>query len=297
MILPGPIQDADFNMLGSQALDAIKQQAGAQTALSESVTVADAERVAREYLSSGYNVVLFHGAQYLTIIQKVAPGFTSARFVIVSSAPAEDLPPNVWSIDRKLYRGFHAIGVLAGATTTTKRIGYVSGVRLPEFIGALNTMKQAVQETAPGAQVVNAFVGDQNDPVRAREAAASQLNSGVDFIVATVNLGVNGVAEAVKASPRQAFFTTTYTEKKDLAPDRLAASLLVDFAPPYLEAIRDIQAGAPGKKVIEMRPGSGLELSVLGNVPPEAVTKARAAWEAVKSGQRELYEVNDRILD
>lgn len=297
MILPGPVQDADFNMLGARALDTIKAETGAETALSESVSVADAERVAREYLNSGFTVVLFHGAQYLTIVQKLAPTFSSARFVIVSAAPAADLPPNVWSIDRKLYRGFYPIGVLAASATTSKKVGYLSGVRLPEFIGALNALKQGAQDTAAEVQVVNAFVGDQNDPVKAREAAASQLNSGVDFIVATVNLGVNGVAEAVRASPRPALFTTFYTEKQDLAPQHLAGSLLVNFGPPYLQAMREIQQEGRGGVVIEMRPGSGLELSELRNISPEAVAKARAAWDAIASGGKEIHEVNDRILE
>lgn len=297
MMLPGPVQDADFNMLGARALDRIKTETGAETTLSESVSVADAERVAREYLNSGFNVVLFHGAQYLTIVQKLAPAFSPSRFVIVSSAPASDLPPNVWSIDRKLYRGFYPLGVLAASSTKSKKLGYLSGVRLPEFIGALNAMKQGIQDTTPDAQVVNAFVGDQNDPVKARGAAASQLNSGVDFIVATVNLGVNGVAEAVKASPQPALFTTFYTGKQELAPQHLAGSLLVDFGPPYLQAMREIQQEAKGGVVIEMRPGSGLELSEIRNVPPEAATKVRAAWDAIASGQKEIHEVNDRVVE
>lgn len=295
MLLPGPIQDADFNAVGAQALAQIKAQTGAETAFSESVAVADAERVAREYLNAGYTVVAFHGGQFLTIVQKLAPAFPNATFIMESSGKIEGLPPNVWNIGRKFYQGFYALGVLGAATTKTGKLGYVAGTRLPDFVASLNAVKQAAQDTTPGTEVVYAFVGDQNDPVKARETTATQINSGADFIVVSVNLGVNGVAEAAKAAPKPVLFTTYYTEKKDLAPDRLTVSLLSDFTTPYLQAIRAIQAGTRGGYV-EMRPGNGFSLSEIKNAPPEAAKKARDAFDAVASGNKVLPEITDRIV-
>ncbi|MFN3286200.1 MAG: BMP family ABC transporter substrate-binding protein, partial [bacterium] len=82
MILPGVIQDADFNAVGYQALKEVQSTTGVQTAHSEQVAVADAERVAREYLGAGYSIVAFHGGQYLTIVQKLAPLFPDATFIM-----------------------------------------------------------------------------------------------------------------------------------------------------------------------------------------------------------------------
>lgn len=296
MIMPGPIQDADFNALGAQALEEIRRQTGAETAFSESVAVADAERVGREYLNSSYNVVLYHGAQFLTIVQKLAPAFPSANFAIVSSAKLADLPSNVWNIRRKFHEGFYAVGVLAAASSQSKKIGYVSGVKLPEFVASLNAVKQAAGDTKPGTQVVYAFVGDQNDPVKARQAAASQIDSGADVIVATVNLGVSGVSEAAKAASKPVFFTTFYTEKRELAPDRLMVSLLADFSTPYLGVIKAIQDGKRGGD-FEMRPGSGLKLSEIRNAPSEAAQKAQEAFEAIASGKKDVPEITDKVLD
>lgn len=295
MIMPGPIQDADFNALGARALEEIKRQTGAETAFSESVAVADAERVGREYLNSGYNVILYHGAQFLTIVQKLAPAFPNANFAIVSSARLADLPPNVWNIRRKFHEGFYAVGVLVAASTDSKKIGYVSGVKLPEFVASLNAVKQAAEDTRPGTQVTYAFVGDQNDPVKARQATASQIDNGADIIVATVNLGVNGVAEAAKAASRPVLFTTFYTEKKELAPDRLAVSLLADFSTPYLGVIKAIQGGTRGGH-FEMKPGSGLNLSEIRNVPPEAARKAKETFDTIAAGKKEVPEITDKIL-
>ncbi len=295
MILPGPIQDADFNAVGVQALNDIKKQTGIETAYSESVAVADAERVSREYLNSGYNVIAFHGGQFLAIVQKLAPEFKDATFIMESSGQIPDLPPNVWNIGRKFYQGFYALGVLAAATSQSHKIGYVAGVKLPDFVASLNAVKQAAQDTWPGTQVLYQFVGDQNDPVKARETTASQINSGVDFVVVSVNLGVNGVAEAAKAAPKPVFFTTYYTDKPDLAPKQLSVSLLSDFTTPYLQAIKGIQAGTRSG-YIEMRPGNGFKLSEIRNAPPEAAQKARDAFEAVASGKKQLQEIADKVV-
>src|SRR5690554_5561018 len=51
MILPGPIQDADYNAIGYEAVQAVGSELGVETAYSEEVPVADAERVAREYIA------------------------------------------------------------------------------------------------------------------------------------------------------------------------------------------------------------------------------------------------------
>jgi basic membrane protein A len=295
MVLPGPIQDADYNAVGAQALDELKKQTGAETAYSESVAVADAERVAREYLNSGYNVVAFHGGQFLTIVQKLAPAFPDATFIMESSGQIPDLPPNVWNLGRKFYQGFYALGVLAAASSQSKKVGYVAGVKLPDFVASLNAVKQAAQDTDPAVQVQYAFIGDQNDPVKARETTASQVDAGVDFVVVSVNLGVQGVAEAAKAAPKPVFFTTYYTDKPDLAPKLLAVSLLSDFATPYLQMVKSIQAGTRGGYV-EMRPGNGFKLSEIRNVPPEAAKKAQDAFDAVASGKTQLPEIADKIV-
>ena len=295
MILPGPIQDADYNAVGAQALDEIKRQTGAETAFSESVAVADAERVAREYLNSGYNVVAFHGGQFLTIVQKLAPAFPDATFIMESSGQVPDLPPNVWNLGRKFYQGFYALGVLAAAASQSKKVGYVAGVRLPDFVASLNAVKQAAQDTDPSVQVQYAFIGDQNDPVKARETTAAQIDAGVDFVVVSVNLGVQGVAEAAKAAPKPVLFTTYYTDKPDLAPKLLSVSLLSDFSTPYLQMVRSIQAGTRGG-YLEMRPGSGFRLSEIRNAPPDAATRAQQAFDAVASGSKQLPEIVDRIV-
>lgn len=295
MILPGPIQDADYNAVGYQALQDIKKRTGATVAFSESVAVADAERVGREYISSGSNVLIYHGGQFVTIVAKLAGEFPAVDFIQESSGNTSGLAPNVWNIGRKFYQGFYVLGVLAAASTKTNKIGYVAGTRLPDFVASLNALKLAVQRTNPSATVEYAFDGDQNDQVKARETASSQINDGVDFIVVSVNNGVYGIVQAAEANPSKKVLTTTYyTDKSKTAPKVFTTSLLADFSKVYLEVIGKIQKGTRGGYV-EMRPGNGFELAPIQNVSKAAADKTEQAWKDVVAGKVEIPEVTTAV--
>ncbi|MDQ6669621.1 MAG: hypothetical protein M3069_02465 [Chloroflexota bacterium] len=121
------------------------------------------------------------------------------------------------------------------------------------------------------------------------------VNAGVDFVVVSVNLGVQGVAEAAKAAPGPVLFTTYYTDKPSIAPNLLSVSLLSDFATPYVQIARSIQAGTRGG-YLEMRPGSGFKLSEIRNAPPTASQQAQDAFNAVASGKKDLPEITDKIV-
>lgn len=295
MILPGPLQDADYNAVGYQALQDLKKRRGASVSFSENVAVADAERVAREYISTGSTVLCFHGGQFVSIVSKLATEFQKVEFVQESSGRQPSLPANVWNIGRKFYQGFYVLGVLAAASTKSNKIGYIAGVRLPDFVASLNAVKLAAQRTKPSATVEYAFTGDQNDQVKARETAASQINDGVDFIVVSVNNGVYGVVQAAKAAPGRTVVTTTYyTDKSKTAPGIFTTSLLSDFSKVYLEVIDAIGKGQKGGYV-EMRPGNGFDLSPIANVPGPASQKARQTFSDVVANRVDIPEVTDRI--
>lgn len=296
MILPGTIQDADFNFVGYQALLEVQTTLGVEVAHSEQVAVADAERVSREYANAGYKIIAFHGGQYITIVQKLAPLFPEVVWITESSGQVPNLPPNVWNIGRKFYEGFYALGVLAALSTKTNKIGFLSGIRLPDFIASLNAVFQAVDKYNRSAEVLYAFVGDQNDPVRARQGAETQIAAGVDFIIIVVNLGAVGVIEAARASRRPVLLTTFYTDKTSLAPQHFASSLLLNFPRPYTEVTRRILRGERGG-YYEMRPGAGMALLPPKNVPTEVTQKVNDVFRAIVRREEKIDEVIDRIVE
>jgi basic membrane protein A and related proteins len=294
VIFPGTVQDADFNAVGHIGMLEVKKQLGVDVAFSENVSVADAERVAREYISAGYGILTFHGGQFVTVSRKLAPQFRDVVFVMQSTGPIPDLPPNVWNIGRKWYRGFYPLGVLAALSTKTNKVGFIAGIRLPDFNAQINSVQQAIKEYNPKASLVYAFTGDQNDPVKARQAAEAQIGSGVDFIVIAVNLGTYGILEAAQAAKGRVLLSTFTTDKHEQAPKVLTASLLSDYRKPYVEIVRRVLAGERGG-YYEFKPGTGMDLTPIRNVPPDVSAKVTAAFAEVVAG-KELPEIMDRIV-
>ena len=294
MILPGTIQDADFNTLGYVALQDVAKSLDVQVSHSENVAVADAERVSREYIASGHDVVAYHGGQFITIMQKLSAQFPKVVFIQEASGRVPGTGPNVWIIGRKYYQGYWALGALAALSTKTNKVGLVGGVRIPDDTSSTNAVLMAMKEHNPRAELIYNFIGDFNDPVKARQTAEAQLAAGADFLVTFVNLGVYGVAEAVKASPKPALITTLYTEKWDAAPKHMAVALLFDFAKPYREIVGRILKGEAAG-YYEMRPGSGFELSDIRLVSPEVAGKVKAIFRDIAGGKA-LPEITDKIV-
>jgi basic membrane protein A len=293
MIIPGPIQDADFNALGYVAVQEVAKAHGIQVAHSESVAVADAERVSREYINSGFDIIGYHGGEYPTVMRKLAGQFPNVAFIQEGSGPMPDPPKNAWVIGRKYYQGFYVLGTLAALATRTDKVGFVGGVRIPNVISSINAVHQALKEHNPKASLVYNVIGDFNDPVKGRQTAEAQIASGADFLVTFINLGLYGVAEAAKAAPKQPVLVTTlYTNKWDTAPQNMAVSLLFDFAKPYKEIVGHIVKGEV-TGYYEMRPGSGMELGEMRHVPAEVQKKVHAVFQEVVAG-KPLPEISDK---
>lgn len=289
IILPGPVEDADYNFRGYQVSQFVQEHFGMSASHSERISPADAERVAREYIATGYTIIAFHGGQYFRVVQKLAPKFPAVSFIMESSGSGT-IGDNVWNIQRRFNEGFYAIGALAGLATRTNKVGVIAGIQLPDWRAAINSVSDALKATNPQATLVYAFTGHQNDPVKARQTAEVMIADDVDFLISLVNLGVYGVVEAAKNAKQKILLTTFYTDKTDKAPEHFAASLVLDFRPLFQTAVEGILNGTTGG-YIPMRPGSGFELTSIRNVPPEVGKQVEELF--LKVGRGEITPRNE----
>lgn len=294
IILPGPIEDADYNFRGYEVAQDIKKRFKIETSYSERISPADAERVAREYISSGFTIIGFHGGQYVRLVQKLAPKFPEVTFVMESSGKFK-VAKNVWNIHRHYSESFYAFGILAGLSTKTNKVSVIAGIPLPDFKSSINTVSDALKATNPKAKLTYAFTGNQNDPVKARQTADAMIANGVDFIINMVNLGVYGVVEAAKKSKHKVLVTTFYTDKTDKAPKHFAGTLIIDFRPPYRQAMAGIMKGSPGGYVA-MRTGNGFELGPMSNVSAEAAKMTKDAFGKVRDGKIKPRFENKKVM-
>lgn len=296
MILPGTIQDADYNAIAYEALDDLEAEHGIETEYSESVAVPDAERVAREYISSGADVVAFHGGQFLTIVTQLAGEFPDTIFIAESSGQMADQPDNVWNIARYFAPGFYVQGALAALQSESGTIAFLGGIDIPDYKGGANAMFAGARSVREDIELLYTFNGDQNDAVKGRQSADALMNQGADVLVLGLNNGIYGVAEAAQNASSPVYMTSQFTDKQSISPDLFMNSVLWDFGGAFSQAIEGILAGQTSG-VVEMNPQSGLiTLSPIYNVAPEVEAQIQELFASVASGDIEVPVKTDEVV-
>ncbi len=245
-VFPGSIQDADYNTLGYMAIEKAGEENGIEIAYSEQIAVPDAERVIREYIDSGYNIIWVHGNQFNSAALEIGEEFPDVTFIIEVDAPLDEFKPNFWYMDRNYHTGFYVLGALAALTTQTGNIGYIGGLELPFTRAELNATQQALDDLGSSAKIHYLYVGDLNDPVKARTTAESLIGAGCDILLSSLNLGNYGVFTAVEKADSKIYITTKYTDKREHAPDNYLTTDLFNYTNPMIEIVGKIKGGEKG---------------------------------------------------
>lgn len=294
-ILPGVITDADYNTLGYIGLTAVQKDLGIDIAYSESVPVPDVDRVMREYIDDGFNIIFTHGGQFVSQTLELAAVFPDVYFIAEGDGNVEDAPANFWIIDRNFQVGFYAIGALAAQQTQTGKIGYIGGLTLPFSYAEVHAMEQAIADLGLDVELVPVWAGNFNDPTKARELADAMIADGVDVIVGSLNLGMFGLFEAVKAAPGPVWVTAKYTDKTNFAPENYISSVLYDFEGPLTEIAQKIMDGETGGYYpLGFDTGVALQLP-LSNVPEELNTAMGELIAQIESGEIEVIKNTEPI--
>ena len=285
-IFPGSIQDADYNTIGYLALKDMESKYGIQTAYTERVAVPDSERIMKEYISLGYNIIWAHGGQFLSQVLKLAKEYPDVIFIAEADSPLKEQPDNVWVIDRNFHTGFYVLGVIAALSTKTGKIGYIGGLELPFSKAEVNAVMEAIRKYNPEAQLIYVWVGDFNDPVKTRSLAESLIAQDVDFILSSVNLGNFGLFEAVKNAGKKVLVTVKYTDKSSFIPDSFVTSYIYNFsaALDYIlsKVINEGQTGGYYK----MEFGKACYILLpLKNVPERVEAQARQVIDDIIQGR------------
>jgi basic membrane protein A and related proteins len=287
-VFAGVTTDADYNFLGLEALESAEEQFGADTAFSESVQVPDAERVLREYVADGFDIVWTHGSQFYDATIAVAEESPDTVFIAEQDTQPDDVPDNVWVLDRNFHLAFYPLGVLAAGASESGRIAYLGGVTLPFSYSEVHAVEQALADIGSDATLTPVWTGDFNDPTRAQQFASQLIADGNDVILGSLNLGTVGAFEAVsETEPGEVLMSAKYTDKSNLSPDHYLTSVLYDFEVMLEEILTSIEEGETGG-YLGMSYEQGISLQEPSNVDPEVLEEMNRVVEELQSGAIEV---------
>ena len=246
-IIEGSIQDADYSSLGYLAVqDMAKNPNVGKSVYSEKVGPPDAVRVMEDYINSGSNVIWAHSATYVNAVYEIADKYPNVSFILEADLPptADKVKSNIWTIGRNYYLGFYVLGHLASLKTQTGKVAFVGAVKLPFQVSIINALKQSIAEYGPNVDFKYIFVGEFDDPVKARQSAEALISQGYDVLLSALNLGNYGLFEAAKGKP--VWITTEYTDKHEFGPNNYLSSELFSYQAPMNSILNQIADGELG---------------------------------------------------
>jgi basic membrane protein A and related proteins len=286
-VFSGTTTDADYTFLGLEALEAAEKDHGAEITYSESVQVPDAERVLREYVADGHTVIWTHGSQFYDATVTVAQEAPDVVFIAEQDTQPDDVPENVWVLDRNFHLAFYPLGVLAAEASTSGRIAYLGGVTLPFSYSEVHALEQALEDAGSTATLTPVWTGDFNDPTRAQQYTSQLLADGNDVVLTSLNLGAVGAFEAVGDASAGVLMTAKYTDKSNLSPDHYLTSVIYDFKVMLDEILSGIEDGETGG-YLGMNYERGISLQEPQNVDQAVIDEVNRVVEQLKSGEIEV---------
>jgi basic membrane protein A and related proteins len=202
VFLPGSVNDTGFMQSGYEGFQRIQATHGDKIDASyvEQVAAADYQQALQRFASQN-DLVISVGGQTDADVRKVAPQFPDVKFVEIGGPSDAEPMPNLAYYDPQQAEAEFLSGAAAAAASGSGTVGFVGGVELPAIVNAAVAFGNGARFARPEVKVLNPqYVGDFNDPAKAKQAAGTAYASGADVLGQIVNLGKQGMEQAAKES-------------------------------------------------------------------------------------------------
>lgn len=241
VILFGSADDAAWNASMYDAVMRVKDDYNLDVHYSEHIGGADVERVARDYASRGYELIIAHGSAYGEHIARIAPDFPDTFFMHGHSMEVADNISSYWTY---YHEGGFVAGALAAYLSETKKMGVVAGLAIPSVIMGSEGFKAGAEYVDPDITVNITYIGSFEDPAGGKEAALAQIEGGADVICILGNgTGLGSISAVTELDVLAIGF---YGDQHNRAPEHVVTSVMNVWDPIVIKALEDIKAGKFG---------------------------------------------------
>jgi basic membrane lipoprotein Med (substrate-binding protein (PBP1-ABC) superfamily) len=193
----GSIADAGYNQAHAEGAQIMKKNLP-DVELIEVENVpegADAERVMENMIRQGARLVIPASFGYLDPALRVAKKYPDVKFV---HPGGYKLAPNLGTYWASTPEAFYLMGIAAGKTTKTNKLGYVVALPISFFLANVNAFHLGAQSVNPKVETRVVFTGTFLDPGKEATAANALLDQGVDVLGVIVDSPITVVQAAEK---------------------------------------------------------------------------------------------------
>ena len=241
LIMTGSVTDGGWNQFAYEGLNDLKA-GGFETAYAENVTQAKIPQVVQGYADDGYDLIIGHGFEFGSAFIELAPQYPEQRFFASTFKPQDELPPNARYIDLAYFDAAYGAGALAAMISNSgKSVGFVGGGDNPTQQRIMKCFIAAAEATRPGLKANGIVTGDYDNAARGKEAAETMAANGADVIWHAAN--VTGLGAIQGAAAAGAKVIGCYSDQTDLAPGKMATSLVLNLGWMVKEVAKSIADG------------------------------------------------------
>lgn len=186
----GGVNDKSFNQSAWEALEALNKEQGIQHKYLQSGSSSDYVPNLNQFVQNGYDLTWSIGFDLGDATKQVADANPNAKMAIIDNVVDA---PNVESVTFAENEGAYLVGVVAGLTTKTNKIGFIGGAESPVIKRFEVGFQAGVAAVNPDAKVTITFAGAYDKPDIGKSLASQLYDSGADIIFPAAGQTGNGV--------------------------------------------------------------------------------------------------------
>lgn len=234
-----PITEAGWTRQHDEGRKAVEAALGAQvrTTYIENVAEgADAERVIRDLVATGHQIIFTPSFGYMEPTLKVAQDYPNVKF---ESITGYKTAANVAVANARYYEGRYLSGIAAARMSKTGVAGYVAGFPIPEVIQGINAFTLGMRSVNPRAIVKVVWLNAWFDPPKERDAAMVLFNQNVDVVA----FHTASTAVMAAAQERGKMAVAYHSDMRSVGPDAQIVAVTHQWGSYYAERVRAVQNG------------------------------------------------------
>lgn len=186
----GGVNDKSFNQSAWEALEALNKEQGIQHKYLQSGSSSDYIPNLNQFVQGGYDLTWAIGFDLGDALKQVADANKDAKLAIIDNVVDA---PNVESVTFAENEGAFLVGVVAGLTTKTNKVGFIGGAESPVIKRFEAGFIAGVTAVNPDAKVTPTYAGAYDKPDIGKSLASQLYDSGVDIIFPAAGQTGNGV--------------------------------------------------------------------------------------------------------
>lgn len=197
---------------------------------------ADAERVLRDLVAQGNQLIFTTSFGYMEPTLRVAKDFPQVKFENITGYKQT---ANVATANARHYEGRYLSGIAAGRMSESGVAGFVAGFPIPEVVQGINAFALGMRSVNPQAQVKVVWLNAWFDPAREREAAMTLMDQGADVL----SFQVATTAVMAAAQERGKMAIAFHSDMRKDAPDAQLLAVTHHWGDYYTSRVKAVQNG------------------------------------------------------